>query len=288
VDTAQELEEAGDCFMKAQFRRHAVDFEATQFTGDNFDEIRALTGVRIAPSTGADIQIFNPIGTYLIPSEENKGAIAELWEDDNRRWRPVYIGEWIVQQDEGWLSVTQEWLDLNCERLDEDRVGRPPLPEGHQYVYSELEVALQRLINEHSAENDSGTPDYILASYLSGALGLFNITVRARANWRGESVELPALRKLHEGKHTVPVTVYDIRGRRNDIGEAEIKVWPGEAYNGALVTRVIPAFEYDPEQPNKYDPGIVLEIPVKSEPMSVQDEAAADGVEVDDGSESQP
>ena len=146
--------------------------------------------------------------------------------------------------------------------IEEDSVGRPSLPEGHQYVYSEFEIALKRLINEHSAENTSGTPDYILAAYLINCLNAFDSAVRMRANWRGESVELPALQKLHEGKYNVPVSVYADGRQQNDIGEAEIKVWPGEAYKAALVTRVIPVFEYDPNDPHKYESGIIQEYPV--------------------------
>lgn len=117
---------------------------------------------------------------------------------------------------------------------------------------------LVNLLNRHSMENASGTPDWILAEYVRQCLQTWDLTILMRSNWRGESVDLPALQKLRAGKHTVPITVYD-NGRHNEIGEAEIQVWPGEAYNGALVERVVPVFE-------------------AMEPMSVQDEAAADEV----------
>lgn len=55
---------------------------------------------------------------------------------------------------------------------------------------------LQGLLNKHSVENESGTPDYILADYLMGCLENFETTIAARARWRGESVELPALTQL--------------------------------------------------------------------------------------------
>jgi hypothetical protein len=53
---------------------------------------------------------------------------------------------------------------------------------------SKFESELQHLINRHSKENDSDTPDYILASYLIGCLENYNITVKARDKWYGVDV----------------------------------------------------------------------------------------------------
>lgn len=44
---------------------------------------------------------------------------------------------------------------------------------------------LQNLINKHSQENGSDTPDFILASYLSDCLQVFNSAVCAREAWYG-------------------------------------------------------------------------------------------------------
>jgi len=48
---------------------------------------------------------------------------------------------------------------------------------------------LEKLINCHSQENGSNTPDFILASYLKGCLDNFNETVQAREKWHGREVE---------------------------------------------------------------------------------------------------
>ena len=56
-----------------------------------------------------------------------------------------------------------------------------------------LETDLIVLLNRHSAENMSGTPDFVLAKFLSETLKAYNEAVSRRAEWRGESVELPAL-----------------------------------------------------------------------------------------------
>jgi len=42
---------------------------------------------------------------------------------------------------------------------------------------------LERLINKHSKENDSNTPDFILAEYLNNCLETFNKTVNKRTIW---------------------------------------------------------------------------------------------------------
>lgn len=219
-----------------KFRRHAVEFEAIQFTGNNYDEIRAFVGVRIAPSTGENIQIFNPIGTYLIPGELNKGADGELWVDDAKQWRPVYIGEWIVQQDEGWLSVTDEWIQINCVMLDEEMLALLRAEEEPKTFEQELES----LINRHSLENESGTPDFILASYLVNCLNAFNIAVQQRANWRGERIDF--IFDVNIPKK-IPLKIYDEHGRSNTIGEADVTVWPGEVTKNGPIDSVVPVFE---------------------------------------------
>lgn len=44
---------------------------------------------------------------------------------------------------------------------------------------------LQDLINRHSLENLSDTPDFILAAYLSSCLLAFGLNIRTRDNWYG-------------------------------------------------------------------------------------------------------
>jgi hypothetical protein len=47
---------------------------------------------------------------------------------------------------------------------------------------------LQGLINKHSEENNSNTPDFILAKYMANALDSFNIAVQERERWYGRKV----------------------------------------------------------------------------------------------------
>jgi len=44
---------------------------------------------------------------------------------------------------------------------------------------------LAELINRHSQENASNTPDFILAQFLSGCLDSFNTAIQQRETWYG-------------------------------------------------------------------------------------------------------
>lgn len=60
----------------------------------------------------------------------------------------------------------------------------------------DLPGELAALLNRYCAENVSGTPDFILAEYLLDCIKAFNSAVVKRADWRGDSTELPALLSL--------------------------------------------------------------------------------------------
>lgn len=52
-----------------------------------------------------------------------------------------------------------------------------------------FKLELERLINEHSIENGSDTPDFILAEFLNTCLEAFNRAVQAREQWYGRNDE---------------------------------------------------------------------------------------------------
>jgi hypothetical protein len=49
----------------------------------------------------------------------------------------------------------------------------------------EFQTELQSLLNRHSLENGSDTPDFLLAQYLVGCLQAWNAAVCARERWYG-------------------------------------------------------------------------------------------------------
>lgn len=50
---------------------------------------------------------------------------------------------------------------------------------------SDLIKELEAIINSHSVENESDTPDFLLASYLSECLKTWAKIVKARDDWYG-------------------------------------------------------------------------------------------------------
>lgn len=56
----------------------------------------------------------------------------------------------------------------------------------------DFEKELEGLLNRYSRENDSNTPDFILARYLVGCLEAWNAGVTRREEWYGRSGTAPA------------------------------------------------------------------------------------------------
>jgi hypothetical protein len=54
--------------------------------------------------------------------------------------------------------------------------------------YEEFKEKLIVLINYYSLENESDTPDFILAEYLVNCLKAFNESSRAREKWYGKEL----------------------------------------------------------------------------------------------------
>lgn len=54
---------------------------------------------------------------------------------------------------------------------------------------TEFEEELSALLNKHSAENGSDTPDFILAKYLQSSLNAFNMATKQRTFWYRKSEE---------------------------------------------------------------------------------------------------
>ena len=88
---------------------------------------------------------------------------------------------------------------------------------------TQFEKELSRLINEYSKENDSDTPDFILARYLNAALDNFNAAVKDREQWYGRQkhlsdlpvdISFPSIEQapLIDLDNTEPIIDYDTTG----------------------------------------------------------------------------
>jgi len=66
----------------------------------------------------------------------------------------------------------------------------------------EFRAELEKLVNKHSMENGSNTPDFVLAEFLHDCLQAFDEAVVRRTKWHGtEKHEFPT--KLHDDKDPV-------------------------------------------------------------------------------------
>jgi len=72
-----------------------------------------------------------------------------------------------------------------------------------------FEKELQQLINRHSKENGSDTPDFMLAEYLNGCLENFNRTVKAREKWYGRERKALAKKDWPTSTHPDPTPQLD-------------------------------------------------------------------------------
>ena len=53
---------------------------------------------------------------------------------------------------------------------------------------SEFRDELTTLLNRHSMENGSDTPDFVLAAFLAGVLGEWDVAVAERERWYGRKL----------------------------------------------------------------------------------------------------
>lgn len=68
---------------------------------------------------------------------------------------------------------------MQAERVDDD-FCEPKLKET---TVTEFERELSKVINKTSKENESNTPDFILAQYMKASLDAFNAATQARDAW---------------------------------------------------------------------------------------------------------
>ena|ERR1700734_864931 len=69
-----------------------------------------------------------------------------------------------------------------CQNLSSEMFETPLLEPG-EWARPDFPKALEKLINSYSQENESNTPDFVLAEYLMGCLKTFNAATNQRTNW---------------------------------------------------------------------------------------------------------
>ena len=62
----------------------------------------------------------------------------------------------------------------------------------------DFRLELGILINKHSIENGSDTPDFLLAEYLTDCLNAFDKTMQKREKWYGRQINIRKSTDIHE------------------------------------------------------------------------------------------
>ncbi len=71
-----------------------------------------------------------------------------------------------------------------------EAIPNPTFKPNTKINYDQFQKDLEEVINKHSMENGSNTPDFILAHYLVDCLKSFNKTSKAREKWYGKELKI--------------------------------------------------------------------------------------------------
>lgn len=122
----------------------------------------------------------------------------------------------IMQEAEAVCKIDDPNFEQDCDcceehcplKISQDNIERNQLLNIRRFSMLEFQKELTELINKHSLENGSNTPDFILAEHLCRCLSDFEQVIKTREAWYGrktsgieESVDSPAA----PVQHTKPV-----------------------------------------------------------------------------------
>ena len=146
---------------------------------------------------------------------------------------------------------------------------------------SDLSAAIARVLNQHSAENVSNTPDYILGQFLDACLSAFDAATQQRETWYGrdarptliataERAGEPVLRKFdHASEDRAKLALYAI-GEAMGYGWAQAELgaeWERRhdcAPRGRMGVTVSDA---PPAQAEPQHVSVSYELPAQAEPQ---------------------
>lgn len=78
--------------------------------------------------------------------------------------------------------------EVHRNRKDEKAMSNISKTVSDYTDYAKVLEDLTEVINRHSIDNRTNTPDYVLARHLVGSLKLFEDTFLARARWYGAAL----------------------------------------------------------------------------------------------------
>jgi len=95
---------------------------------------------------------------------------------------------------------------------------------------TKFEKELENLINKYSKENDSDTPDFILARYLNNCLKNFNAVVQERELWYGRGKKLSDINYIEPNdlNYKIPFEFdNELIGQNNEDKEGQKNIFIG-------------------------------------------------------------
>ncbi len=88
----------------------------------------------------------------------------------------------INERARGFPAETYRWLGSTNSKDESMQEAKPDI-ETDRYIGSGFRDDLETLLNRHSMENGSDTPDFILAEYLTNCLQAFDTALHSRTHW---------------------------------------------------------------------------------------------------------
>ena len=141
-----------------------VEIEAVKFTDENKDMVKNW----ITCNYSAD---FDDAGNPILRIQTLEGVMT------------VNIGAWIIKGIAGeFYPCKDEIFKATYKESEEQEMKRDI--EG-------FKRELTSLINKYCIENESDTPDFILANYMYACLVAFEKGINKRNKWYGRSDKLP-------------------------------------------------------------------------------------------------
>lgn len=152
---------------------------AVQFTKEDSDKIKREQKYEVLP--GGSPELIH--GDFNLPvmrtPKKPYGYKVHGTLYDRFTMREVFVGDWIVSEPDGthYSLPDQEFRALYTP-VEPVKVESVKGADGFR-------EKLCHLINSHSLENESDTPDFILADYLMRCLENFDTAVSAREHYHG-------------------------------------------------------------------------------------------------------
>ena len=156
----------------AKFRKKPVVIESIQWTGKNHREMFDFLSGQLQYKEYMTAQ---GAYFYIDHSKVEGGLVIKTLEGEHL----ASIGDWIIK------GVSGEFYPCKPDIFEKTYEPVEDIPESPVCFEKELE----QLINKHSKENDSNTPDFILSDYLCRCLATFRGIVEEREKWYGVRVD---------------------------------------------------------------------------------------------------